>query len=55
MIIFDHKISTGTHNVPVRVLKPGGETARVIGVARTFYLSSALIFALLAFLVQRIY
>jgi len=51
--IYDHKISTVTHNVLVLFLKPGGGTAREIGVTRKFYPSSTLILALLAFRTQQ--
>jgi len=51
--IYDHKISTVIHKVLVLFLKPGGGTARAIGVTRKIYPLSAPILALLAFRAQQ--
>ena len=51
--IYDCEILKKIRNVPVRFFKPGSATAQLIGVDRTFYLSSTLFFAFLTFLAQR--
>ena len=51
--IYDCEILKKIRNVPVRFFKPGSATAQLIGIDRTFYLSSTLFSAFLTFLAQR--